>query len=195
MRTSSNFPFGNVRVSSGLSKRFKITSSMVTLLFIGRSNGLKFLLSFLRRDRERIEGSALAESRGKSRTKIIRERLQLTLRALPEIGHIASVYNSGRLIVAVAILLRSLHVRLGLFGALIGRSKFGRSVCVGLSRASRRSLTIRSRASGHTLLALIVGQRLQTGVHLLPEIVMHILQIGHGHSNLRSRRAIRTLPA
>ena len=86
--------------------------------------------------------------------------------------------SNRRLIVAVAGILRALHIGLSLISTLIGLIKLRLSP-IRLRSPFRHGLTSRRRAGGHTLLALVVGQRLQPRIHLLAEVVVHVLQILH----------------
>src|SRR5208283_89882 len=77
---------------------------------------------------------------------------------------------------------RLVDVFLGLVGFALQALNLGLHVAVGLGR---RHVVGRDGAGvgcgRQTILALVVGQLLEPSVHLLAEVVMHLLQIGHFH--------------
>src|SRR5208337_2218108 len=88
-----------------------------------------------------------------------------------------------------------LDLRLGLVSILLLLVELTRGVCVRLCLAFFYRLWIRRWTARHPILALIVRERLKPRVNLLPEVVVHVLQILHGQGELRSGLAVIGLAA
>ena len=94
-----------------------------------------------------------------------------------------------------ALLLLLLHFGFGRVGILLLIVQ----LCFHVEVRLRFSLRIRAAAwlgaCRDTILALVLGKSLETLIELLAEVVVHFLQIVHGHRHLRTRVAITLLAA
>ena len=88
-----------------------------------------------------------------------------------------------------------LHFGFGCIRILLLIVQLSFHVQIGLHLPIRIRVAARCRSSRDTILALVLGERLKTGIKLLAEVIVHFLQVINGHRELRAGMAIRLLAA